>query len=223
MVKIEAFLKIGLMRKRTYMEQTILAPEAGALIKKERISGIELLKIIGIFLIVISHVTQTLGTDSMSVLGFNDYYINLNNSTTNFQIIVLQIFQYFGQLGNMIFFVCSAWFLIDKDETNTKKLLRMILDVFIISICWLIPMLFIEGRSTLGWKNIVRSLLPTFFANNWYITYYIIFCFIYPFMNMLIRKIDQKKHLMIALVLFVHLFIIFLDLRTWLLGFQFIL
>lgn len=112
------------------------------------------------------------------------------------------LLRYSGVLGNTMFFVCSAWFLVDIKETNTRKIWRMILDVFVISVCWLIPMLIVKGIDTIGWDNVVKSLLPTFSETNWYITSYILFCFASPFLNIIIDKIDKNVHLSISIVLF---------------------
>ena len=86
-----------------------------------RNSGVELLKVFAIFLIVLSHVTQTLGSTN-SLITFDDYVIHLGKSTLDVQEIILMLFRQSGALGNTIFFVCSAWFLIDKDRYARKKL-----------------------------------------------------------------------------------------------------
>jgi hypothetical protein len=185
--------------KKGFMEQTITENKQLAI--PVRNSGVELLKIIGILLVVVSHVVQTLGTDWSSTLGFNDYYINTGNATRSMVTLIIIILRYSGALGNTIFFTCSAWYLINSNETNTKKIWRMVCDIFVISILWLIPMLFVY-RADLGIKNIINSIFPTFFSNNWYLTTYIIFGFIYPFINKIIENISQKTHITIASVLF---------------------
>ena len=78
--------------------------------KTERESNIELLKILALFLIVISHVTQTLGNmPNNSLIIDKGYFINVLTATNNLQFFVLILFRHFGALGNMIFFVCSAF------------------------------------------------------------------------------------------------------------------
>lgn len=167
---------------------------------KVRNSGVELLKIIGIMLIVISHIVQTLASNLSS--NSSGFYLNIYHSTTNVTTFIIILLSHFGYLGNSIFFTCSAWFLVNHTKTNYKKILYILADVFIISILWLIPMLFVF-KSKLGLRNIITSLMPTFFGNNWYITTYIIFCFIYPILNAFFDKINQRTHLLLALVSFV--------------------
>lgn len=53
----------------------------------KRESGVELFRIIGIFLIVVSHVIHTLESDFSSLVGFNDYYVNISKPTFNIQVL----------------------------------------------------------------------------------------------------------------------------------------
>ena len=79
------------------------------MIDKKRNSNIELLKLISMMMICISHSTAYYvpNYDPLS-----DAYINLNHATTNPQIFILIIFYYLGQIGNAIFLTCSAFFFI---------------------------------------------------------------------------------------------------------------
>lgn len=72
-----------------------------------RQTSFELLKIIAIFLIVVGHVTQTLGEENFDV-SFRDYVIPLGNATTDIQVLILMLMRQAGILGNTIFFTCSA-------------------------------------------------------------------------------------------------------------------
>jgi hypothetical protein len=67
-----------------------------------RESGIELLKIVGMFLIVISHVTGTLSYYNQYIT-YHDYNIDLNVATMDFQQLILSILNYSGAIGNNIF------------------------------------------------------------------------------------------------------------------------
>lgn len=63
----------------------------------KRQSGIELLKIIGIFLIVLYHVNLELG-------------LSTPGPTNNLGSFFYNLIEYSGKLGNCIFFICSAYF-----------------------------------------------------------------------------------------------------------------
>lgn len=161
--------------------------------KKERMSGIELLKIIAIVLIVISHITQTLETGNQ-IISNNviNYTINLKDPTSNINNIVLAFIRQFGALGNMIFLISSIWFLIDKNKNYKQKILSIIIDIFIISVASLLLfMIFYKGDISI--KYIIKSIFPTIFANNWYMTCYIMLLLLYPFLNIIVKSIDKKQ------------------------------
>lgn len=63
--------------------------------RNARDSGIELLKILAIFLIVISHVAQTL-TSENPYITYNGYIVDISHATTNIQHLILVCFRTFG-------------------------------------------------------------------------------------------------------------------------------
>ena len=163
-----------------------------------RQSGIEFLKVIAIFIIMITHLTQ-------SWLKYTDIQFTVTNMNAN--LFILLIFRHLGDIGNLIFFVCSAWFIVDSNKSKKQKIIQMIADVLTISVLWLlVPM--ITRVPFLNVKLIIKSLLPITFENNWYITCYILFYLASPFINKIINGIDGKIHFRIVLVLsFLYLFV----------------
>lgn len=145
----------------------------------ERASSIELLKILAILLIVISHVVQTLGD-----LGA-DFGINLAANTWDFQSLTLSALRYSGCLGNTVFFICSAWFLLDSKGFKPKKFFQMLLDIWLVSVLILVVVFFLKSGN-LHVKEIIKSFFPTFFANNWYMTSYLLFYAFHPYLNKII-------------------------------------
>ena len=164
--------------------------------KKERNSSIELLKIVAMAMIVLFHTVQTLAKGADSGCA-----INLGNATGDIQRLLLAMILYFGPIGNLVFFTCSAWFLLDSKRSSHQKILRMLGDVWLVSICILIIVLIIE-RGRIGGALILKQLFPTLFANNWYATCYILFLGTYPFLNRIIQQVSQRSLLRISLVLF---------------------
>lgn len=154
----------------------------------ERSSNIELLKILAIFLIVFFHFVQTYSGTT-----------NLGACTDDVQDFALALCFHFGYIGNNIFFICSAWFLLDVKVINKKKLLSMLVNVWLVSVIILSAVLLI-GRLRLKTVEIISCLLPTTFTNNWYITCYLLFCLICPLLNVVIDAMNQKKLLSFVLV-----------------------
>lgn len=164
---------------------------------KKRESGVELLKIIGIFLIIISHVTQTLY--SLNNYFELNYVLEVKYATKNIQNILLAWFSAFGAQGNLIFFVSSAWFLLESKKIDELKIVKLLADVWFINICFLC--IFLLGNwYNLAIKDIIKSVFPTVFASNWYITFYILFYLIHVGLNEIISKRTQKELLIIILI-----------------------
>ena len=160
--------------------------------KAPRESGIELVKIIAIFLIVVSHVVMTLcaGNDYIS---YQDYVLNLYAATTNVQYFLLILFRHLGVLGNTVFFVSSAWFLLRSSRFKKRKWLFMLVEIWVISVSILIVTYLITGGNISG-ELILKSFFPTLFSNNWYLTCYLLFYPIHPLLNTVIQSLD-KRHL----------------------------
>ena len=121
-------------------------------------------------------------------------------ATTNIQQLILAILRYSGALGNSIFFICSAWFLLDNDKVDSKKILRIILDVWVISMAIFIPTYIIRSGS-IPIKLVIQQIMPTTFENNWYITCYLLFYSLHAFLNLIIKKTEQRTLLKATLVM----------------------
>lgn len=162
--------------------------------KKERESGIELAKIIAMFMIVISHIIMSV-YDTME----------LKLATNNYKIILLQTANtLFARGGNTIYFIASCWFLSKKKSNKKQKILFIIIDVWVISILWFLPCYVMNIK--LSARQIIKELFPTLFSNNWYITCYIIFYLMYPYLNIIINNINKNEHFSIALFMFLSYF-----------------
>ena len=169
--------------------------------KKQRLSGIELLKIVGILLVIVSHVVETLNNPN-PYISYQDYIVPLGHATKSVSKLLLALLRYCGDFGNMIFFACSAWFLLDSQKVNKKKILQMILDVWMISFCFVVVIVWLRhGNVSKG--LLLKQFFPILFENNWYITCYILFYAIHPFLNWILEKMDQKLLLKTDLILMI--------------------
>ena len=175
----------------------------------QRNSAIELLKIVAMLLIVLSHVTQTLCV-SNEFIANQDYVIDLKLATTDLYTLILVFFRHLGIIGISIFFVSSAWFLLDNDEVKPIKIISMILLVWFTSVAILIPILVIR-RGDVPIKILIAQFLPTTYSTNWYITCYIIFYSIHSCLNMIIRGMTRQDLLKNTIILsFMYIFVNFI-------------
>lgn len=160
---------------------------------KARDSGIELLKIFAMMIIILYHVVQTLTYQKTNGNPLFDFTMTGQGVT----ITTISTLLYNGTIGNSIFFACSAWFLVDSDKVNKRKILNMILNVWIVSIIALVITYTIRHGSIRP-LLIIQNLLPTTYQNNWYVTCYILFYAIHPLLNQLINGMDKQQHFRIV-------------------------
>ena len=107
-------------------------------LKEQRESGIELLRLIAMFLIVIFHVFLSVsngGNECSELPEYTARFFDANLATTKSYVLWIDFFRHFGALGNDIFFICSFWFLCGSNNFKLKKIVTMIMDVWCISVC----------------------------------------------------------------------------------------
>ena len=165
-------------------------------INKERESGIELLKILSMIGIVVFHCLMSI--DSVYFLSKN---IDITKASTSPTIVVAQIIYYIGEIGNLTFFIASAWFLIKSKSLKKNKISYMIADVFIISTLLLIIFTAI-GKVTPSKKDVIKSIFPLTLMSNWYITAYLLLYTIHPLLNLALNGLTQKQHLAYNIIFF---------------------
>ena len=153
--------------------------------KIERNSSIELLKIFALFLIVISHSMPVYGDKS----GIG--YIDVAIATTNGTNFLLSFLQSLGQIGNVIFIICSAYFLLDSNRTKKEKIINIIVDSFIISMIFLGISLVLGVNIPI--KEMLKQFLPITYQNNWFIGCYLLLYAVHPLLNIIINDLQKRQ------------------------------
>ena len=169
--------------------------------KGSRESSIEALKVFSIFIIIISHCIQSLYL-SYKEFPAQEYLIDFSGGIKSIQLFVLVLFRSFGPLGNMIFFVCSAWFLLSSHSFNKEKWFRLIVEIWVVSIIILTVVLLVRHGDVSKWL-ILKSLFPSTFSNNWYLSCYLLFYPLHPILNEVIESRSQRGLLRLTLVVFI--------------------
>ena len=167
---------------------------------RERASGIESLKVFAIILIVLSHVAQTTLKNPRVVQT-----IDLSHGTDNLQYLLLVFFFHFGKWGNSIFFTCSAWFLLSSDRYDKRKWFFMLFEIWVISVT-ILAVTFYFIKNEISATYIIKSCLPTFYGNNWYLTCYLLFYPIHPILNSIINQMDKPALFRTSITLFIIYF-----------------
>lgn len=158
---------------------------------KNRNSSIELLKIFAMFLIVLSH------TVPFWWIADTANSINLDKVIENNQQFILLIFRYLGQVGNLIFIISSAYFLLDSKKVKIQKAMYMFVDVFAISM--INVAIFLALKVNVKTDCLIEQFMPITLKNNWFISTYILYYLIHPWLNKIIDELSKRKLLLIDL------------------------
>lgn len=153
--------------------------------KKERNSNIELLRIISIIMIVISHYTVHNGISNSTLsLGFNRFFLEIST---------------LGNIGTIIFVLITGFYL-SKNENGLKltKILKLYLQILFYSI--FIYIIFVIFKlEPFGIKSLIKVLLPISFEGYWFASVYVLLYIFHPYINKLLNKLDRKDHFKLVL------------------------
>lgn len=145
----------------------------------KRHSGIDLLRIIAIFLICLSHANQTFR--NLFDLPSFDF---INMVTVGLSPL--------GTMGNILFVICSSYFLVDKTKSRTEKAINLLMDSTLISICILIG--FLISGEPLTWETILQQIFPDISGLNWFVPCYVIFYLLAPIVVFGLKHLTKKQH-----------------------------
>lgn len=128
----------------------------------------------------------------------------------------LVLLKMLGQWGNAAFTICAAWFLCKGRQVKLGKMVRMVIEVLAVSLSMLLLMI------TLGVhpfaKDVLKSFFPTTFANNWFITCYLMLYAIHPAINLALEKAGKRGHaaaMVVLCLLYMFLPLVKTDLLWW--------
>lgn len=172
----------------------------------DRQSGIELLKVLAIFFIILSHVLQKI-QEPEAYFPYEDYLLDFGAATTQWRNVLLALLRCGGAWGNMVFLTCSAWFLLDSKRCNMKKWTFMLVEAWVISMIFFVPTYMMRGNDFNG-HLVVRCLAPTIYTTNSYLTCYLMFYLTHPLLNKLIEQMEQKTLFRASVLLFTIYFVI---------------
>ena len=163
----------------------------------ERNSSVEILRIFAMVLICICHSIPTSPYPPEGAAQFIE-----GVASADPQYFLASCMGAAGLVGDVIFIVCSSYFLLESKKLKIGKIALMLLNTLVISL------LFMTVILALGYKlsafEIVRQIFPTLFQNNWFVTYYIIFYLIHPLLNKIIHMLDKRALGIAAALLFVQ-------------------
>lgn len=161
------------------------------LIKQERISNLELYRIIVMLLIVAHHYVVNSGLLDV-----------MNKEPLSYNSIFFYLFGAWGKTGINCFVLITGYFMC-KSSITVQKFLKLLLEVLFYNI--LIYLLFvISGYESFSYNGFLQ-LIPARYVADCFISCFLLFYLCIPFLNVLINNLDRKKHgLLILLSLFIY-------------------
>ena len=170
----------------------------------QRNTGIELLRLISMFLIVMHHYSSP-GSGFPGLLflpdTFNKFFVE---------------FMYFGgKIGVNCFVIISGYFLSGTEFKISRLIKLWLLTVFYSVLIYVVFSLF--RQEPFSGKELIKSAFPILTNRYWFITAYVALYLLYPFINRMIDNLEHKQMLTLLAVLSVGLCIIptFLNKKLW--------
>ena len=158
--------------------------------QKMRNSSIELLRVISMLMVVAHHF----------VVHNLDSAWDINGDSSRFLIAVFAA--PLGKISIVSFFAVTAWFLCEKESgfrVSFQRVWKMELQVLFYA--WGMCILFvIFDRRLLNVSTILKSFFPVSTDLWWYVTSYILFLLLFPFLNKGLYLLGKQCHLYLCLV-----------------------
>lgn len=156
------------------------------MMKKIRQSNLEMLRIVSMVLIVMSHCDDIFGLASLYSCS-----LGMNKIITDWLHIG-------GQIGVGCFILISGYFMVEQ-RISAKKLLKLAGEVWFYTISiWLVWVLWKIFRGQVDIKQLLLASKDAFFpiltSHYWFITAYMILMMLSPFFNIFIHTLNQKQY-----------------------------
>ncbi len=157
---------------------------------KHRNSNLELFRIITMMLIVAHHYVVN--------SGLRAYGGPIYTDSMSWRSMFLLIFGAFGKAGINCFVLISGYFMC-KSEITARKFCKLLFEVLFYNIViWLVFIL--TGYETFSTSGLIKALLPIKTLSNGFTSCYLVFFLFIPFLNILIRNMSEKQHIMLLLL-----------------------
>lgn len=143
--------------------------------KMPRNSAVELLRILAMGMIVLSHICCHSGFDSTySALSVNRLFVQVG---------------YLGNLGVMLFLMISGYF---RSSFSTRALSRLLGQVWFYSLGLFLLCRFVFGYPYTA-DMLLKVFLPTVYDEYWFFTAYIMLLLLSPFLNVLLDNLTRQQ------------------------------
>ena len=158
-------------------------------VEKKRDSNIELFRILMMLLIVAHHYVVNSGLLDV-----------IEQSPFGFRSAFLLVYGAWGKVGINGFVLITGWYMCTSRIT-VKKYLKLLGEVEFYKV--LIYIVFVAfGVERFGFGSLLRAVLPIKVLSSEFVDCFLVFYLLIPFLNLLISAMDQKRHLLLLVLLF---------------------
>lgn len=154
----------------------------------ERQSNLELLRIIAMFVIVMHHYVVNSGL--IQVIYDNPY---------NFNSLLLLILGWGGKTAINCYIFITGYFMCKKDIT-AKKFTRLFSEVLFYNII-IYSIFVVSGYEDFSIKACIKNILPITAIDSGFTSAFLVFYLFIPFLNIFIKALSEKQHLMFLVLL----------------------
>lgn len=162
------------------------------ILKKERNSNLELFRIIAMLFIVAHHYVVNSGLTGVGA--------PINTTPTSINSIFLLLFGAWGKIGINCFMLITGYFMCTS-QISLKKYTKLLFEVYLYR--WVILIIFIiAGYTPLSISVLVKALFPVLDLGKGFTEAFIIFYLFIPFLNILVRNMTEKQHILLLLLCF---------------------
>lgn len=153
---------------------------------KKRQSNLELLRILSIFIIVLSHCDD--------IFGLAELY----SSSLGIYKVITDLLHIGGQIGVGCFLLISGYFMIEK-TISAAKIMKIAGEVWFYTIgIWILWFFLCVLPGQVGIKELIKetifSFFPLLFCHYWFATTYILLMIFSPFINKLLIAMSKQEY-----------------------------
>jgi len=172
------------------MEETITQTE-NVKVNKERESGIEIFRILTMLVIIAHHYVVNSGVIQEVC----------NSTILSFNSIFMLLFGWGGKTAINCFVLITGYFMCTSKIT-LKKFLKLLLWIeFYNIVLWII--FTATGYQEFTLLGLIKAILPIKSVSDGFSSAYLVFYLFIPFLNILIKGMNKKQHLLLMLLCFV--------------------
>lgn len=166
--------------------------------RRERDSNLELFRILVMLAIIAHHFVVNSGLTDRPGLIYDDIF--------SFRSVFLLLFGAWGKTGINCFVLITGYFMC-RSEITLRKFLKLLLEVeFYRIVIYLIFVL--TGAELFSLGGFLDAVIPVRSIGSGFVAAYLVFFLFIPFLNVLVRNLTEKQHLLLLLLVsFLYVFL----------------